>query len=143
METKLLISDSEPIIETPSGINVELLNRVAEYIASDYEHFDMDEWELKPHHRPWYQRYITKRDCGTTRCIAGWTCFLSGNISPNTPNEAQQLLGLTYEQANRLFYRRNWPEPYRSHIEDCTSKTDNAWTAAQRIRHFIKTNGAE
>lgn len=43
--------------------------------------------------------------CGTVACIAGWACLLDDPLTPASVvlSKAQELLGLTTEQANELF----------------------------------------
>lgn len=45
-------------------------------------------------------------DCGTTRCIAGWACYLTEPNPSTYPHEsrARIALGLTTPEANLLFY---------------------------------------
>lgn len=54
--------------------------------------------------------------CGTTACIAGWAIALEDGVdrlhmmsrnSANTFDRAQSILGLTYDQAEQLFLRRD------------------------------------
>jgi hypothetical protein len=143
------ILDSEPIVEDSTGINVDLLNKVADHIEQRHEEFDMEHWQWK--RKPsvltkilWYLRDEGMPFCGTTRCIAGWSCVLAGTKAENTPATAQRLLGLNLEQAQRLFYLNNWPKRFRDQYDGGRRYTDaGAWVAAERIRHFIATNGAE
>lgn len=139
------IKDSEPIIVEGTTMNVELLEQVADYILRHPDELAMDSWSDIPG--------TIKRlfGCGTTRCIAGTAMFLAqqnGADIPNsasTPGMAQKLLRLTFEQAERLFYVQNWPVEYRIAYQLQRSKYSdtNAWITAQRIDHFIATNGEE
>lgn len=54
-----------------------------------------------------------KHACGTSACIAGWTLLLYSDKAPNAnapavvvSEEAKGLLGLTSQQAARLFYAK-------------------------------------
>lgn len=149
MTKTVAIDNSEPIIEEQTGINVELLNRVADHIEANYYEFNMDHW-MKTHTASWWEKVLAavglvkKPFCGTTACIAGWTCTLSGKRGDNIPAEAQKLLGITLDQAQRLFYVHKWPKQFKKeYISDMSYANVGAWVAAERIRHFIATNGAE
>lgn len=76
--------------------------------------------------------------CNTTHCIAGWAQVLDPkrNCHEYAEYDAQQLLGLTNDQASRLFYADAWPKGF------------GGWRAtraqaAARIERFIQTKGAE
>jgi hypothetical protein len=110
-------------------MNRELLLKVADTIEKHPDNFDMGQWYR---HSAWRKQHY---GCGTVACIAGWTVICaygqdkvmftdsfvrvkdvdSGagtGISAPVPNVAQQLLGLTDEQADELFYVPRWPEEY-------------------------------
>lgn len=86
-------------------VNTQLLRRVLEHIAS------------VP--KQWNQRtYMSRRSCGTTYCLAGWTCELSGldvaallreGGSEKVFQTARRLLGLRYGQAIELFWYEHTP----------------------------------
>ena len=61
--------------------------------------------------------------------------------------EAIRLLGITHGQARRLFFDDQWPvEFHREYTYPAYNeaiKLKNAKVAIRRIRHFIKTKGAE
>lgn len=128
-----------------SSINVGRLGALANYIVEHPYEFDMGEWEG----RRLLNRWITTHKiwgCTTTHCIAGLTCDMWANgqaINATAPAAAQLLLGLTYAQADRLFYLAEWPEPYHSDYGKPRYAQGNAWVAAERIRYFIRTNGRE
>lgn len=96
-------------------------------------------------------------DCGTAACIAGHALRLSGNpvVNPHEPalhqrvrgyahpwDVAREVLALTEDEAQRLFDADSWPQPFRIHFAEETVQ-QRAWWAAERIRHFIQTGGAE
>jgi hypothetical protein len=56
---------------------------------------------------------------------------------------AAKLLGLTYEEAARLFFQSQWPEKYCYAYEDARGPRGRARVAARRIDHFITTAGRE
>ncbi|AMS02634.1 hypothetical protein BJD55_gp132 [Gordonia phage Yvonnetastic] len=89
------------------ALNVELAERILEQVTKHPEHHDQGIWG-------------TKDDCGTNLCIAGWALVLSGQdawdpagitgaliLRPkgggSVRQTAQELLGLGYYAANRLF----------------------------------------
>lgn len=141
------VADSEPIVEERVGINVELLERVASYIEQHPAELDMDDW-CKTHEPALPNSTLgLLRPCGTVACIAGHTVLLSGgSTDASIPAQAQRLLNLDFEQADRLFYRDNWPELYADKYEDCVESDNNharAWVTSARIAHFIATEGKE
>lgn len=82
--------------------------------------------------------------CGTTACIAGWACILTEsevNVSTDTEILAMIQLGLTNEEARKLFFESYWPRQFRK--ADIFAEEDRAQEAAKRIDHFIATNGKE
>ncbi len=95
--------------------------------------------------------------CGTACCIAGWAIALAENLKPNeawdsvceTEGEAEahdiakELLGLTENQADRLFYHEEWPHEFRDRYNCARSTTQKATVAAKRLARFIKTEGRE
>src|SRR6478672_12790718 len=105
------VSDTEIIIKEDGlaepEINTALLERVATRIETEYRGFHMRNWcQTVYEPRSWWQRLFNrpKVACGTTRCVAGWICALSGEgENVNIPARAQRLAGLTLEQATRLF----------------------------------------
>ena len=81
-------------------MNIELLQKVRDYIHTYPDELNMDKW------------------CGTTRCIAGTAVVLSNIDHYNCPFgpedqhpvevKAQTLLELSGQQARRLFHRASW-----------------------------------
>lgn len=143
MEIKTLC-DSEPIIETEQEINVDLLTRIADHIEGHPREFEMNEWDGKARRGNWFTNFLRIAPCDTTHCIAGLACVLEGaSMERSIPATAQKILGLTYEQADRLFYVTSWPEPFHCDYSEPKYFASNAWVASQRIRHFIATNGEE
>ncbi len=133
-------------------MNVKSLNSIIRWIqrVHDPRHFDMSNW-------------VERNDCGTSFCIAGKAIDLSGQFElkfdelengeyfvgknnrtlKNHHGIAAKLLGLNFKQAKKLFYTSNWP---RKFIVDPDASLDDETTpklAVKRIRHFIKTKGAE
>lgn len=111
-----------PPVEAPPAVpvpvlNVDLLTRVREHVLTYPEQHDQSSW-------------VVKSKCGTTACIGGWAVLLHGDAlergmhHPDNEDDtttdhalmdngksiqtfAQQLLGLTYSQADRLFLSEN------------------------------------
>jgi hypothetical protein len=110
-------------------MNTELLLIVKKKILAHPDKFNMNEW------------------CGTSKCIAGWAVSLSGKKMRRSngtgeeylPNKkkAASLLGITLDQADRLFFICNWPDAF------FYMDGEEAENAAKRIDHFILTDGAE
>lgn len=94
------------------------------------------------------------KHCGTTACIAGWAITLK-RIGKPEPRQACRLrinehvegwkaLGIAESEADRLFYEDSWPENFKRRLARAGTGTDRyARVVADRILHFIKTNGAE
>lgn len=137
-------------------MNVELLRKVAERIVERPHLFDMAHW--------FYNEGRGGREqCGTTACIAGEVCLMTGrariydgrikagkNCSEpeyveyyeDWSREGAAALEITEEQRHKLFHVENWPIEFklRYHRSDAAGR---ACAAADRIRHFIKTWGRE
>lgn len=96
-------------------------------------------------------------ECGTVACIAGWGKILSQpdpaaamrdpdflrKLSALPAYESEALFGVTHQQADRLFFVARWPRKFERRYEGARSATVRARVVADRIDHFIKTNGAE
>lgn len=142
-ELTTTLSDSEPIVET--GINTKLLLEVADHIEQNYKRFNMETWRRAQYKPQSFMDKLLGRPkaaCGTEYCIAGWTCKLAGAETDNPPATAQKLLGLTLQQCGRLFWIAAWPKYYQAY-KDHPHTPEAAWVAAERIRHFVATNGEE
>lgn len=131
-------------------INAELLLRVAEHVEAHPKELDMFEWGKKKR-KPsdvatlMGQQIVVKAgEQYTVGCIACRAVILSGGTAKgNNAAQAQRLCGLTFEQAQRLFYVQNWPEPFRANFffanESKEDSEGRAWITAERIRHFVAT----
>ena len=135
-------------------INTELLEMVASYIERHPEEFDMDDWgsDLDSERPTLWERIkltfgLPVIQHEVVGCIACHAVRLSGaEAYGNHPAQAQEILGINYEQANRLFLSGEWPEPFKTDFANSDGLDGGytqTWIAAQRIRHFITTNGAE
>lgn len=109
-------------------MNVKLLRKIQKHILTiPKKLFDMTEWRTMLFNRG--------KECGTSHCIGGWACSLTGQNS-YTFDDAQTALGLNYDQAMRLFMGDNWPRGF------------GGWgatpqQAVARIDLFIETKGAK
>jgi hypothetical protein len=59
----------------------------------------------------------------------------------NVMPEATEILGLTKDQAEKLFMFDNWPKQFK--VTEYEGSLEFAQQAVSRIEHFIKTNGEE
>lgn len=72
-------------------MNVKLLRKVKKQILSHPSKLDMS-------------TYIAGKGCGTTACIAGWACVLTGNAEPYNPRyKAAELLGISERKPINCF----------------------------------------
>lgn len=112
-------------------LNVTLLRRTQAQILARPEQFHMGTW-----------------DCGTTACIAGWACRLSGFrklSSTGILRKATELIGLTTEpgrdQQLQLFGTGYWPSDLKTRYAYCYSRSDSqgaAQVASEAINWFIE-----
>lgn len=133
-----------------AGINVELLCAVSAAIERHPEMFDINIWcsEFASGETP-------EEPCVQT-CLAGWTLLIhqhelvEGLGGERIHRRATELLRLTEEQAERLFYRGMWPwemiwpKGGKGYCDLPLTPEDfenNARLACRRIEIFIKTNG--
>jgi len=134
--------------------NVKLLRRIKKLILANPNLLDMQLFMEK----------VTPDKhniCGTTACIAGWTCILEKEKLP-VPQQIKlykfmqleyfhnfsfhlngaKLLNITNSQANRLFFLHKWPEQFRVKYDEWGEEKGyverNAEVTAKRIEYFIK-----
>lgn len=130
-------------------MNTRLLRKVKRHILEEPKRLDMGTWGESSRRSP----------CGTVGCIAGWGMVLSQKhperfigeenadalaelLGSWTEDPGASALGITTEQARRLFYVDQWPEHFRKGYGRL-AKQKKAERVAERIEHFIKTRGAE
>lgn len=92
-------------------------------------------------------------NCGTACCIAGWAVTLAAKKLPKNikskswfgyvEKRAQNILELNAYQRAGLFYLTHWPLHYRTAWKAASTLEGRAQIAADRIDHFIATDGAE
>ena len=155
VEVDKIIEGLEQQERQPEGINDALLEKVIEVCERSWWEFDMNNWGHRlPVKTGWFHRLLVKVGLVTETlreytvgCVACHTVRLGGGDgNVFVPAEAQRLLNITFEQANRLFYSHNWPQPFKQEYERCGDDdlcAVRAWIAANRFRHFINTKGAE
>lgn len=129
-------------------MNTKLLRRIQKQILKEPRQFDMDFYFSEYH-----SLGVKIPRCGTAACIAGWAICLADKKTPQQADEslrmsparfrAQEHLGLTAEQCDRLFYQGGWPAPFKENYGGAKNATHAARIACLRIDHFIKTKGAE
>lgn len=133
-------------------MNVPLMKATADFLDKlPEEKFNMGHWGA---HGNGYACPINANECGTTCCIAGWVLVNNGlcvgkagdvydaldskGFGINYQGEASDLaadaLWLDHDEAENLFYQRNWPTQFQSGEETATPQM-----AAARIRHMIET----
>lgn len=95
--------------------------------------------------------------CGTIACVAGWGKILTQpdpeaamrdpkflhELSMLSLEDAAQLFGVTWNAAERLCYLSEWPSDFKHHYIAAANEDRRARIVADRIEHFLKTNGAE
>ena len=155
INVKLLREIKKMILEEPRRLNMA---HFAEMFADSAQPTEGNDYEPKKEERP---------PCGAVMCIAGhallaeersrgffrkrFTRPVVDRIRTAAEGEAQDLLGLTDEQAERLFYftdwnwlgDEGWPEEFADAYIKAKTPAQRARVTARRIEHFIKTNGAE
>lgn len=121
-------------------MNVPLLLDIKAHILAEPDAFRMDVWS-----------------CGTAHCIGGWACMLSGvpmkerysgsghwqAIGEPTSSVAERLLGLDDDSSINLFEVGCWPDEFSERYQATDDRVEHVKIAAERIDHFIATNGAE
>lgn len=108
---------------------------------------------------------LERPDCNTQACYAGEAILVLGSgfiareggivLSDETratgyafEDEAARLLGLTEDQAVRLFYVTaapdpGWPNAYVTAYYEAKTPADRLDVAIERLEHFLLTDGAE
>lgn len=123
-------------------MNVPLLRKIIRRITAHPEELNMGNW------------------CDTASCIAGHACLASGyakgafdtevlknGIKRSCSRAAQEELGLSNDQATKLFYTTSWPQQYYDQYSNEVDVDDQefidptriAKITCARIEHFIET----
>ncbi len=109
---------------------IRLLRKV-QRVLRDHPKLYAQEIDSKPEGGP-------KDECGSPSCICGWMRYFAKSAFGWTYHPEQ--VGLTSEQFMRLFYRGNWPRPYRG---NGNNEGTPPGVAIARIDRFIETDGVE
>jgi hypothetical protein len=127
-------------------LNVKLLRKVKEHILAEPNRLQMGEWIERSEPGGFvydYDAEVTVPACGTTACIAGWTCLLGKGMEFDARGpfrisaEANKLLGVTEEDTSDLFYVDQWPREIGERFEESRDVHERASLAARRIDQFI------
>jgi hypothetical protein len=133
-------------------VNVELLRKIQKHITEEPRRLQMG--GVIEHMNPGVEfcehraKFVVPK-CGTVACIAGWAFILSGEGEVESDRQgyvmlrAEELLGLTSGEGDRLFLEDWWPDLYLERWEAAETAQERARIAVKRIDHFIKTDGAE
>lgn len=134
-------------------MNVKLFRKIQREIKKEPRRFNMEDWvdvHARGHNAP---------PCHTTACIAGWATVLSRPFPKSIKSfaakarrldlmgetykaPAQDALGITDAQADRLFYVSQWPIKFAQAYDDAYGDPKaQGKIAIARIDHFIKTKG--
>lgn len=128
-------------------VNIKRLREIKKQILAEPSQFDMTVYfSAKP-----------TSTCGTASCIAGWALWLYaknfqkslkinvlGHLYSDYPehisfkNLAAKLLGLTYLQAERIFFSNQWPLKFYRKYRLALTDEDKAKVAAEYIDYLIK-----
>lgn len=130
-------------------MNVPLLRKIKAVMLARPKRVDMYGW----------LRHKSKERggpvCGTVGCIAGWACLLSEKQGkslsdkreavlmsfPDYASNGADALGITGEQAERLFFTNHWPKRLADSYDDDNSPRQKARIVARRIDLFIRSKG--
>lgn len=122
---------------TPEG--KELLLKIKDLILEKPDTINMYHWHQRGNYIP-----DDAQDCGTVHCIAGYAQVLTKRFGEDPEFVGKTALGLTNDEAVRLFLLREWPGHFQCDYEKYFASTpESAKVVADRIDHFIATNGQE
>jgi len=136
-------------------VNVKLLEKVRAAILAEPAQFVMSELYSEGEALGSFDVPRKIPNCGTAACVAGWAVTLGARFrNPKTASassfrngwmaeRAEELLVLNYVQGNRLFYVHEWPQSFLDRWREDETLKGRARIAAERIDHFIATDGAE
>jgi len=145
-------------------MNVTLLNQICKAIEREPRRFNMGDWISLDPFNDVYLPGSEQAPCGTTACIAGFAVMLDSCGVSSSPNpgawrstmldivendrcpidrHAKDLLDLTEDQSDLLFYATAWPESFRNDYHSAPDAMAKARVAILRIKHFIETEGTD
>lgn len=129
-------------------MNIKLLRKVQAKARKFPHTFDIGQWASPV-------KKDQRHPCGTVGCIAGNAVLIAepeslraylklGEVACDPEKIATRLLGLTEEQAVRLFFSmRGWPDEFHYAYQFATTAKERANIIIRRINIFIKTKGAQ
>ena len=141
-------------------MNIEMLNRVKQTILDEPRKVNMHVFLERYTINMMKEESAYIPPCGTHACIAGWACILDAmdkrgitieeinwdtirNNYMNVHGKARKILAISWEEQNKLFYLKDWPPEFAKRYDDSETAQERAEATAQRIEHFIATNGKE
>lgn len=149
-------------------MNVEKLREVEKFLITEPRVFTMSEgidvfdaegiWEEETFIDQ--NNLIQVAPCGTACCMAGAAYIITHGVDGDysdvewgeVQREATKVLGLTFEEAERLFYLPrdqwhqdggSWPQEFAARFDEAKTPLERVQVGVARIEHFIKTNGQE
>jgi hypothetical protein len=114
-------------------MNTELLLKVKERILAHPKALEMATWGIA---------VPESTHCGTLACIAGHAVHIATGrveLGRRAERTAKELLGISPDQAFRLFFVDEWPPNFFNSYANTKDKVKAAKVAADRIDHFIAT----
>lgn len=152
-------------------MNVELLNKVVQFHEEVPARFSMDDWYESMEPGSYVEELLEPAPaCGVVGCIAGTANILGGKLFHHTDHDlgieiyeepedgwfkgGQEVLELTREQAQRLFYhtstiagywnsKNSWPDKFSKAYVAATTAQARVEVLKARVAHFIATGGQE
>ncbi len=151
-------------------MNVRRLRAVTKRILAEPTHFSMDTWAKEEQNAKAESCGTTCCIAGHALIAAGAKLTFLLHVDPDTlavpnfvptprltkftglttdigvsngdvANVAQALLGLTWHEAERLFYTWGWPVRFENAYKAAKTAKGRARVAARRIEHFVNTHG--
>jgi hypothetical protein len=129
----------------PAILNLPRLKQVRDHVVAHPDQHDQGEWfiDINGYEKP----CVIGSECGTAACVAGWTVLLNGDqpIKMAFPDHgytsassvalinggvmdiddrAQQILGLTDDQAQELFYDISTPQRAVDYLNDLIASAE-------------------
>lgn len=143
-------------------MNIKLLRKVQKHILAEPRRLNMNRFGELLDEDTLAELGKFAPPCHTQACIGGTACWierprifnrlLKEDEETEIAHRAQKLLGLTSDEADRLFYFAEmrhespdnfWPAKFQDAYEAAKTPIAKAKIAAKRIDHFIATKGAE
>jgi hypothetical protein len=132
------------------NINVKLLRKIAKHITDKPRRFVMrtfmystDGWGDEFRADDGSMQKFEK--CGTVACIGGWAVLLTDGVAPTGEIRARavEILGIQGMNEDKLFEVTMWPTEFTKRYWAAKTQRQRAKVAAERIEHFIATEGVE